>query len=92
MVPIGLHGGVQQARRSETVVQIELMATVSVLKRWRDNPALTKREIGVWSHWTDGGDEMDVPLTQEEVAQMREFVRRVAPSIYANLQGFSLTR
>jgi hypothetical protein len=32
---------------------IEVQATYFVLKRWNQNPAATKRQIGIWQHWTE---------------------------------------
>jgi hypothetical protein len=67
------------------MAMIELMGTISVLKRWKENPALTKREIGVWWDWIEGAAGADVSLTDEDIVQMKAFVQRVAPSTYAEL-------
>lgn len=64
---------------------IEVLACSQILEKWKANPSLTKREIGVWSAWKDGEDWMDLPLSDKEVHQMKEFLQRVAPTSYAQL-------
>jgi hypothetical protein len=60
----------------------EILATDLVLKAWKRNPAATKREIGVWSHWKQDDEENDQPLSEAEVQEMKKFLRRNAPTGY----------
>jgi hypothetical protein len=70
-------------------VLIEVIACSRILEKWKENPTLTKQEIGVWSRWKEGGQNTGVPLSKKEVQRMKEFLRRVAPTEYARLfSGF----
>jgi hypothetical protein len=61
----------------------EILAAHSVLKAWKKNPAATKREIGVWSHWKrECDEENERPLLEAEVEEMKKFLRRNAPTGY----------
>lgn len=64
---------------------IELQAASFVLKKWKDNPQLTKRQIGGWSHWTTDTPENDKPLTTEEVDRYKKLLLEHAPSNYYKL-------
>ena len=66
-------------------MQIELMATYFVLRRWKENPGATKKEIGIYYHWTWDKQENNVPLSQKEVRRMKEFQRKYCPSAYYKL-------
>jgi len=61
---------------------IEVQATYLVLKRWNQNPAATKRQIGIWQHWTEEAEDNDRPLTEVEVERMKAFLRQHAPTSY----------
>ena len=61
---------------------IELQAAYFVLRGWAQNPAATKREIGVWAHWKAEREENDRPLSEAEVQKMRAFLHRHAPSCF----------
>jgi len=63
----------------------EVMFNFFALKRWRANPAATKREIGLLSSWKEDRPENHLPLSRAEVAKMKEFLRRHAPSMYRGL-------
>ena len=57
---------------------IELRATSLVLKRWRENPARTKRQM----HWKAAAENNGHPLSGVEVNRMKTFLRRNAPTSY----------
>ena len=61
---------------------IEVQAAYLVLKRWNQNPAATKRQIGIWQHWKEETEDNDRPLTEVEVERMKTFLRRNAPTSY----------
>jgi hypothetical protein len=61
---------------------IELQSTYFVLRSWKQDPAATKREIGVWDHWGQEREENDRPLSEAEVQEMKLFLRRHAPTSY----------
>jgi len=42
----------------------EILAAHLVLKAWKQNPAATKREIGVWQHWKEDHEENERPLSE----------------------------
>jgi hypothetical protein len=64
---------------------IEIQSAYFILRSWRENPAATKREIGLWAHWKEEREENDWPLSSEEVDRMKIFLRRHAPSSYIKL-------
>jgi hypothetical protein len=66
-------------------VFIEVMGCNWILEKWKENPTLTKRELGLWGGGKKGGPGTDVPLSEKEVQRMKEFLRRVAPTSYARL-------
>jgi hypothetical protein len=41
------------------ILFIELLAYKLILERWRENPNATRRQIGVWSHWSSD-DEINL--------------------------------
>lgn len=63
-------------------MMIELQATYLALKSWRENPARTKRQIGIWRHWKETAASHDRPLSKVEVNRMKTFLRRNAPTSY----------
>jgi hypothetical protein len=64
---------------------IEIQCAYFILRNWKENPAATKREIGLWSKWKEEREENDRPLSSEEVASMKAFLRRHASSSYSKL-------
>lgn len=63
----------------------ELQATYLVLKKWNHNPKLTKKEIGVWSHWKDDKMENNFPLSEKEVVDLKEIFLKNNPTEYFKL-------
>lgn len=63
----------------------ELMAITFVLRAWKKDPNLSKREIGVWSHWKDESAQNELPLTESEVERMKSFMRRHSPTTYHDI-------
>jgi hypothetical protein len=64
---------------------VAIQITYWVLKRWNENPAATKREIGIWQHWKQETEDSDRPLTEVEVERMKTFLRRNAPASYFSI-------
>ena len=67
------------------IMFIEIQCAYFILRRWKETPPATKREMGVWAHWKEEGEENDRPLVSEEVDRMKIFLRRHAPSSYIKL-------
>jgi len=63
----------------------EVMFNFFALKRWRENPAAAKREIGLLSSWKEDRPENQSPLSRTEVARMKRFLQKHAPSMYRGL-------
>jgi hypothetical protein len=61
---------------------IELQAAFLVLKKWKQDSGATKRQIGIWHHWTQETEDNHRPLTKVEVERMKAFLRRYAPTSY----------
>ena len=57
---------------------IEVQATYLVLKRWNQNPAATRRQIGIWQHWKQETEDNDRPLSEVEVERMNAFLKQNA--------------
>ena len=53
-----------------------------ILKKGVKDPKLTKREIGVWSHWKTDDPENDKPLSQKEVEKYKKIIKEKGPSTY----------
>jgi hypothetical protein len=64
---------------------IELMATHSVLEKWKWNPLASKLEIGIWSHWREPTEENRLPPSHTEVLRMKRFLKKHAPTNYRML-------
>lgn len=64
---------------------IEVQATYLVLKRWSQNFAATKRQIGIWQHWKQQTEDNDRPLTEIEVERMKAFLKQNAPTSYSEI-------
>lgn len=56
----------------------EVQVNYFVLRAWKENPLLTKRQIGVLSSWKDEDPENDLSLTQREVRAGKDFLRQHA--------------
>jgi hypothetical protein len=48
----------------------------------KQNPAATKRQIGIWQHWREETEDNDRPLAEVEVERMKAFLRQYAPTSY----------
>jgi hypothetical protein len=66
-------------------MMIELQATYVTLKRWNQNPAAPKRQIGIWQHWKEETEDNDRPLSEVEVERMKAFLRQNAPTSYSEI-------
>ena len=62
-----------------------LLATYLVLSAWKKNPALSKREIGLWAHWSEETEDNNKPLSESEIARMKLFMRTHNAPSYFNL-------
>jgi hypothetical protein len=62
-----------------------LLATYSALRKWKENPSASKLTIGVWSHWGKQSPENGLTLSPAELAAMKEYLRRHAPTSYKAL-------
>ncbi|MGA8102766.1 MAG: hypothetical protein WB869_11455 [Candidatus Acidiferrales bacterium] len=69
-------------RASETLMFAEVLFNTFVLRKWKENPAITKREIGFSHNWLEDKPENNLPLSQTEVEKMKKFLRQHAPSSY----------
>lgn len=47
-----------------------------ILKKWRKNPDLTKREIGVYSNWKDNNEENNKQLSLKEIKSYEETLKK----------------
>jgi hypothetical protein len=63
-------------------MMIELQATYLVLKKWNQNSAATKQQIGIWQNWKQETVDNDRPLSEVEVQRMKGFLRQNAPASY----------
>ena len=68
-------------------IMIELQATDFVLKSWNQNPAATKRQIGIWQHWKEQAEDNDRPLAEVEVERMKAFLSIAQPDSHRWLRG-----
>ena len=66
-------------------MMIELQATYLALKKWNENSAATKRQIGIWQHWKQETEDNHRPLSEVEVERMKVFLRRNAPTSYSEI-------
>jgi hypothetical protein len=62
----------------------QLQATYLALSKWSQNPAATKKQIGVWRHWQETEDN-DRPLSSREIERMKAILRQGAPTSYFEL-------
>ena len=63
-------------------MMIAVQAAYFILKRWNQNSAVAKREIGIWQHWKQETEDNDCPLTVVEVERLKAFLRQNAPTSY----------
>jgi hypothetical protein len=61
---------------------IDLQAAYFILSKWKQSPAATKREIGVWAQWKEERKENNRPLSNSEVQKLIAFLRRHAPTSF----------
>jgi hypothetical protein len=66
---------------------VDVCAATDVLRKWKQNPSASKREIGCWSHWMEPKAENNLPLSKAEVARMKRFLKKHAPSNYRAIFG-----
>ena len=66
-------------------MMIAVQAVYLVLKRWDQNSAAAKRQIGIWQHWKDESEQNDRPLTEVEVDRLKTFLKQNAPTSYAEI-------
>jgi hypothetical protein len=66
-------------------VFISAQAAYLVLKKWNQNTAATKRQIGIWHHYRQETEGNDLPMTGVDVERMKAFLRRNAPASYFEL-------
>ena len=59
---------------------IELQAMHLILKMHKQNPYITKREIGVWSSWKEDIPENNKPLSEREIERYKSYLKKHAPS------------
>ena len=64
---------------------VEVMFHGFVLRKWRQNPQTPKREYGFVSAWRDGSPENDLPLSAEEVARDKGWMREKAPLSFLSI-------
>jgi hypothetical protein len=64
---------------------VEIQSAYLILRSWKQNPAATRRELGLWAHWKEDREENDRPLSGEEVERMKAFLRRYAPTSFFRL-------
>jgi hypothetical protein len=69
----------------EWLMMIAVQAVYFALKKWKQDSAATKRQIGVWQHWKEETEDNDRPLTEVEVERMKVFLRRYAPTSYSEI-------
>ena len=63
-------------------MMIAVQAAYFILKKWNQDPAATKRQIGIWQHWKQETESNDRPLTEVEAERMKAFLRQYAPTSY----------
>lgn len=61
---------------------VELQGTYFILKKWKQDPTASKRQIGIRSDWMQEGAGNGHPLSEAEVQRLKEFLRRNAPTSY----------
>jgi hypothetical protein len=64
---------------------IELQCAYFILKKWKRNRTTTKKQIGLRLDWMHEIDANQLPLSDAEVATMKDFLRRKAPTSYFHL-------
>jgi len=64
---------------------IEVQSAYFILRKWKQVPMATRREIGVFAHWMEDDRENDLPLSAEYIHRVKQFLKRYAPTSYYNL-------
>ncbi len=64
---------------------MELMCTAWILQRWRENPQTPKRGYTFVYRWQDGSPENELPLTADEVARYKAWMRENALLSYYSI-------
>lgn len=59
---------------------IETLAIDTILRRWKENPDATKREIGVWSNWKEDIPENNIPLSEEYIQRYLDRLKELNPT------------
>lgn len=60
---------------------VELIFADWVLRIWKKNPTMTRRQIGLDYSWKSDSLENDKPLTAEEVTGLKNRLRERAPKV-----------
>lgn len=63
----------------------ELQSTYFILKAWKKNPMLTKKQIGVMHQWKEGAEENNKPLMQGEVESSKKLLEEHSSTAYYKL-------
>jgi hypothetical protein len=63
----------------------ELLSTYLRLRKWKDNPAASKRQIGIVSWWLTRDPTNDEPISHGELESMKNFLQAHAPSSYREI-------
>ncbi len=65
---------------------VEIQKANSILRSWKNDPRLSKREIVKDYGWEDNNDpENNKPLTEKEVKSFKKFLRENNPTGYYEL-------
>jgi hypothetical protein len=75
---------IEEARRQ---VFNELLSTYLRLKKWKENPAASKREMGVVARWLTPDAANDKPVSDDELVSMKDFLQAHAPTSYRSIFG-----
>lgn len=65
----------------------KLFSIYNRLEKWKGHPNATKREIGIVSVWMTPDPGNDQPISPREIGQMKNFLRKHAPTSFARLFG-----
>lgn len=63
----------------------ELQGINFILKAWKKNPKLSKREIGGWYYPENDNRSYDEPFTEQEIISMKSFLKKNNPTAYYKL-------
>jgi hypothetical protein len=62
----------------------ELQGVYLVLKAWKNNPKLTKREIGFW-YYPQDDNQYDRPFNESDILSMKKYLLKNNPTSYYTL-------